>query len=270
MRFNREFELIIGENDLAVVVRPPLRVSFSCKKSIRGGLNKLSLKIYNLKESNRLKLVKDEEENKRIPLIFSVGYEENLETIFRGTVHKGENARVGNDYVTTLECLDGGYDFIYSFTAKTVTTGSIVVSTILNDMKNTGAGKITTSKNITRPKVLVGNSAKLIEQQLNDGETWFIDDEKLNIIKDGEVVSSFAPVVSSETGMKNTPQRKNQLITAATLMNPSVKIGGLFTVRSKISPHLDGLYKAQSMEYVGDNYGADWGQNIVGVKYNGQ
>ena len=268
MRFNRDYELVIGLDDQAVIVRPPLRIAFDCQKSVTGGLNKLTLKIYNLVESNRLKLVKDREEQTRIPVILSVGYNGETETIFKGTVDKGENSRAGSDHVSTLDCLDGGYDFVNSFTSKTVKGKDNAVNTILSDMPNTGKGKITEQNTLIRPKVLVGNSAKLIEQQLNDGETWYIEDEKLYILKDKEVISSFIPTVSAETGLRNTPQRQNQKVTFDTLMNPSVKIGGQAELLSVTAPHLNGVYKVESISYKGDNYGSEWSQSITGLKDN--
>lgn len=266
LRFNRDYELVIGLENQAVIVRPPLRIAFDAQKAINGGLNKLTIKIYNLKESNRAKLAKDRDEVKVIPLTLSVGYVESKETIFKGTVQLGENSRSGVDYISTLECYDGGYDFINSFTSATVKGKDSAISQILSDMPNTGRGKITAQNKLVRPKVLVGNSAKLIDQQLNVGETWYIEDEKLYILKDNEVVSSFIPVVNSETGLRNTPKRQNQKISFETLMNPTVKIGGLVKLESVTAPHLNGIYKVESLGYKGDNYGSEWSQSITGFK----
>jgi len=243
-----------------------MRIAFDCQKSVTGGLNKLILKVYNLTASNRHKLAKDREEQKRIPVILSVGYKENLELVFQGTVEKGENSRNGSDHISTLDCLDGGFDFINSFTSATVVGKNTAIDTILTDMPNTGKGKITEQNNLVRPKVLVGNSIKLIEQQLNDDETWYIDNEKLNIIKENEVISSFVPLISAKTGLINTPQRQNQKVTFDTLMNPTVKIGGKAQLESKTAPHLNGVYKVESMGYKGDYHGSDWSQSITGLK----
>lgn len=266
MRFNRDFELIIGIDDQAVIVRPPMRISFDAQKSIFGGLNKLTLKIYNLIEQNRHKLAKDPEEKKRIPVKLSVGYQGSLETIYKGTVHRGENARSGVDHITTIEGLDGGFDFLNSFTSRTVKGKELAVNAILSDMPNTQKGKITAQNNLIRPKVLVGNSTKLIEQQLNDDETYYIEDEQLYIIKKNEVTSSFVPVVNARTGLINTPQRQNQKITFNTLMNPSIKIGGQAKLESKNAPHLNGILKVESVGYKGDNYGSDWSMSITGFQ----
>lgn len=268
MRFNRDYELIIGVGDQAVTVKPPMRVSFDAQKSIDGGVNKLNLIIYNLTEKNRIKLVKDKEEIKVIPLVFSVGYKNRLETIFKGTVHFGSNTRNGSDRLSTIECLDGGFDFINSFTSRTVKGKENAVNAILSDMPNTGKGKITPQNNLVRPKVLVGNSAELIDQQLNSDETWYIEDEQLFIIKDNEVVSTFIPLVSARTGLINTPEREFQKVSFETMMNPTVKIGGQVKLESKTAPHLNGVYKVETLGFKGDNYGTPWDMQITGIKNN--
>ncbi len=265
-RFKRDYELTIQVSGAqAVIVRPPLRISYTGNKSVVGGLNKFTIRIYNLKPSNRLALTKDAEQIKRIPLSFRVGYEDTLQLLFKGTVHRGQNFREGADMVTELECLDGGFDFLNSFTAQTVKGGQRAVDAILGDMPNTGVGKITTRPVLIRPKVLVGASAKLIDQVVDEDESWYIDDEKLYIIKAGEVISSFIPVVRASTGLLNTPTREQSKITFDTLLNPTLKIAGLCRLISTSAPHLDGVYKIDTMGFAGDNYGAKWGQSITGL-----
>ena len=261
-RFNRNYELEVN----GVAVRPPMRVSFSANKAVSGGLNKLTVQVFNLKESNRLALAKDAEDNtKNMPISFKVGYGDSLGLLFRGTVHRGINTRKGPDIVTELVCLDGGFDYLNSFTSKTVRGKSKAVDAVLADMPNTGKGKITKQQELIRPRVMVGASARLLDELLDEGETWYIDNEQLHIIKNNEVVSRFIPVVNSETGLLTTPSRENSKITFETLMNPSLKIAGLCSVESKSAPHLDGVYKIDAIGYSGDNYGSDWTQSVTAI-----
>ena len=267
-RFIRDFELIIGleRSAQAVIVRPPFRVSFSGDKSIGGALNKLNLKVYNLKESTRLQIQKLEADNTYIPIQFSVGYKGALEPLFKGNVYKAEVIREGADFYNQVECLDGGFDFLNSFTSRTVTKKDEAIVEILQDMPNTSAGKITQQPNLVRPKVLVGNSVQLINDMLNEGESWFIEDEQLYILKDDEVIRSFIPVVNAQTGLLNTPIADPETVTFETLMNPSLKIGGLCELQSKTAPFLNGVYKTEVITYTGDSDGDDWLQQVTARK----
>ena len=248
-----------------MVIKPPMQIVFEVTKSIRGDLNKMNIQITNLAESKRLSLVKDAEQLKIMPIGLSVGYQDRIELIFKGNIHTGNNSRQGPDLLTSLECLDGGYDFLHSFTSRTVEGSRRALDAALEDMPNTGTGKITDRPVLTRPKVLVGNSARLIDDMVGPGETWYIDDEQLYVIKDNEVTSGLKPVVSAATGLISTPTRESKLVTFETLMNPTVKIGGLASLKSATAPYLDGIYRIETISYTGDNYGDAWMQTCTGT-----
>lgn len=270
-RFNRDFKLTIQVSATqTVAIVPPLRVSFSASKSINGGLNKLTIRVYNLKPSNRAAIAKDaENQNKRVPVSLSVGYEGQLKLLFTGTIHRGENFREGADLVTQIECIDGLFDHLNSFTSKTVRGKNAAIDAILSDMPNTTKGKMTYQAPLIRPRVLVGSSTKLIDDLMNDGETWYIDNGKLYIIKKDEVTGSFIPVVSPETGLLNTPSRQSSKLTFDTLLNPSIRIGGLCEMKSNLAPQYNGVYKVETAVYNGDNYGADWKQSMTAILAQG-
>jgi len=219
-----------------------------------------------LKESNRLSMVKDAEDGtKRLPVALRVGYEGALQLLFKGTVHRGENFREGPDLITELECLDGGFDYLNSFTSRTVRDKTKAIEAVLSDMPNTAKGKLTAQKALLRPRVLVGSPGRLFDQLVDPGETWFIDDEKLYIVKDGEVLSNYIPVVNAETGLLDTPTREQSRVTFSTLLNPALRIARLCKLESQSAPHLNGVYKVDSIGYDGDNYGANWSQTVVGL-----
>ena len=264
-RFSRNYVLVITADGRNVLIKPPIQVVFEVTKSIRGGLNKMNIQITNLAESKRLSLVKDAEQQKIMRIGLSVGYQDRIELIFKGTIHTGSNSRQGPDLLTSLECLDGGEDFLHSFTSRTVEGGRRAIDAALEDMPNTETGKITERPVLTRPKVLVGNSARLINDMVEPDETWYIDNEQLYVIKDNEVTSGLKPVVSAATGLISTPTRDSKLVTFETLMNPSVKIGGLASLKSATAPHLDGIYRIETISYSGDNYGDAWTQTCTGT-----
>ena len=264
-RFLRDYELTIGIGTQAVIIRPPFRIAFSADKSDDATLNKLTLKIYNLSEAKRLRLVRDEDGSGYFPLEIKVGYQGKLETIFRGSISTAGSTREGAEFITAIECLDGGNDFLRGFVSTTVTTKAVAFDAILGSMPNTARGKIGTATEIIRPKVLVGNSIAVTQEMLDPGQKWFIDDERLNILRPGEIVSSFAPVISAETGLLNTPQADKTVLTLNTMMNPAVKVGGLFRLISVTAPHLNGIYKASTITYSGDTDGNDWTQQVTGT-----
>lgn len=263
-RFLRDYVLTIGLGAQAVTIKPPFRIVFSADKSDKADLNKMTLKIYNLNDDKRRKLVRDsdKENSGYFPLQLMIGYQDRVETIFRGSVDDAGSAREGAEFVTTLTCMDGGHDFLNSFVSTSVTSKVAAIDAALGTMPNTSKGKIGAQKDITRPKILVGNSMAVVADMLDPDQRWFIDDERMNILGGNEVVSGYIPVVSAETGLVVVESEKES-ISAKTFMNPSVKVGGLFQLISVVSPHLDGIYKVSQITYSGDFDGADWSQKIT-------
>lgn len=263
IRFLRDYQLTIGVGNQAVVVVPPINITFSATKSTDVSLNKLILKVWNLRQANRLALVKDEEEDEYIPLELSVGYQGRMQLLFRGSVHKGEHQREGADFVNTIECLDGGKDALSSFTSVTVRGKDQAIRAALGDMPNTAEGAITPHAQLVRPKVLVGNSARLITDMLDDDEAMFIDDEQLFVLRNDEVRNDLAPLVTARTGLMNTPQASKGEVTFQTIMNPTLKVAGLCQLESVTAPDLNGVYRIDQINYSGDYTGDDWTQVVT-------
>lgn len=264
-RFLRDYRLTIGIGAQAVTILPPFRIVFSADKSDKADLNKLTLKIYNLSADKRRKLIRDDDEGDYFPLQLDIGYQGKLETVFRGSIDTAESTREGADFVTTINALDGGNDFLRGFVSAAVTSKTAAVDAILGTMPNTAKGKVGAMDDLIRPKVLVGNSMAVASEMLGPDQSLFIDNERLNILGLQEVVSSFVPVVSAETGLITTPQAKKKELTLTTFLNPSIKVGGLFQLISTTAPHLNGIYKAGLISYSGDFDGSDWSQNITGT-----
>jgi hypothetical protein len=131
-------------------------------------------------------------------------------------------------------------------------------------MPNTKKGKIGAQGDISRPKVLVGNSTATIQEMLDPDQRWFIDDERLNILGGDEVVSGYVPVVSAETGLIKTPEADKKEVTITTFLNPSIKVGGLYQLISVTAPHRNGVYKCKLITYSGDLDGSEWTQRVTG------
>jgi hypothetical protein len=266
-RFERNYRLIVQVSETkAVVVKPPFRIAFTADKSVDASLNKLNVKIYGLSPENRTAMMKDAEENKKIGVELLVGYGDKLERIFKGSVHRGQAQREGPDISTSLECQDGGYDFHHSFTSKTIGASADPVDALLADMPNTKKGKITPNRPVTsRPRVLVGNTYKLIGRTVTT-QKWYIDDETLNIVNGDEVTSDFIPVVEPMTGLINTPTREEKKVTMQTMFNPALRVAGLCELKSVTAKHLNGIYKIETIGYDGDYSGSNWAQTVTAVE----
>jgi len=262
--FNRDYILKVTKGTQEITIVPPFRLQFSCAKSISGdGLNKLQCQISGLKESTRQVFHKDNDKQALVKIDLSVGYEGRIKRLFVGDLHRGSSVLTSNAYATRFEAMDGGKDYLDSYTSATVTGKENALNRVLLDMPNTTKGKVTFLGGLIRPKVLMGASSKLIEDLTGDDESFYIDNGKINVLKPDEVVSSYTPVISAETGLINTPEKEEEKVTFETMMNPFVVIGGLLQLQSVVDTRLDGIYKVTDINYQGDTMGNDWKQSVT-------
>lgn len=300
--FYRDYRLTVGIGNQAVIIQPPITISFKALESVsKKSLGKLSVSINGLKPSTRLQLLKSEDEEKYIPVRLEVGYDGKLRQVFQGSVKSGAVKRDGAIHIVSLECEDGGHDYINAFTSRTVHGKDQVVDSVLQDMPNTKKGSVTKQQALIRPKVLVGSSSKILTDTLAPDESFFIKDERVHILKANEVTSGNIPVVNARSGLLNTPQAtkisaqddggkkgktptndpdtdpavkkdtdsstlakssKGQIV-FDTKLNPMLVIGGLCAIESVTNPALNGVYKIYQVETSGQNNGAVWYQKVV-------
>lgn len=301
--FYRDYRLTVGLGNQAVIIEPPMSVSFKALESVdKKSLGKLTVSINGLKPSTRLQLIKAEDDPKYIPVRLEVGYDGKLRQVFQGSVKSGAVKREGAIHVVSLECEDGGHDYINAFTSRTVRGKEQVVDSVLLDMPNTKKGSITAQQQLIRPKVLVGRSSKIISDMLSPDESFYIKDERVHILKASEVTSGNIPVVNARSGLLNTPQFTKGSAQAAgnkqtpvptnapdtdpasnkdkadsstlvaqekgqvvfdTRMNAMLTIGGLCALESVTNPALNGVYKIYQIETSGQYTGGPWQQKVT-------
>jgi hypothetical protein len=259
--FDRDYLLTITTKDQTIEIKPPMRITFDATKTTAKGLNKCNLNIYNLKESTRMAMIKDPDGKEKIDFSLQVGHKGTLKSVFQGQVLRGESKREGVNYITRLEALDGGHDLYSTPVSKTV-KGKDNVFRQLTENSETKVGVITQQSELTRPRVLCGNMIKCIDDLVEDGQSWYIDNGKLYITKENEAIDGLIPVASSASGLISTPTREKLIIEFESLINPSFILGELVKLESTTAKHLNGTHKIDEITYKGDIDGSEWRMTV--------
>lgn len=267
-RFIRDYELVIGRNrQKGFVVKPPFNIVFSIEKTTEeSSVNTMKLNVFNLNSDNRLSIVKEEEDDNYLPILLKAGYQDDIEIVFKGSIKESAIQVNGPNVISFIECEDGGHDMTYSFTSKTVRDNKKVIDALVEDMPNTSIGKINQRRDFIRPKVLIGNTYQLLQDNIDPEERFYIDNEQVFVVKNNQSTSTFVPVVTAETGLKKTPEKNKNELTFETLLNPSLKIGQLCEIKSIFAPYVNGIYRINAISYKGDYDGDDWVQIVTCIQ----
>jgi hypothetical protein len=271
MRFNRRYRLRIKLGNDLLEVAPPTRVSFTGTRSMGTLSNVFDISIYNL-SPNRYKIMTKDADTRanqfefdNYTFTFEAGYEDHLGLVFAGQIHEASTRREGVDLITTISAIAGLHDLKHSFISQTI-NNIRVPDFVIGEMGLTNKGKVSDIADLKRPKVLLGNAFKILNDSYPDYKV-FIDNNTCHIIKEGETTTDLTPVVDASTGLIGTPVRVQQRVSFETLLNSDITLGGNVDLQTTVSEYLNGLYNVESIEYAGDTYSDDWKQNVTAYNY---
>lgn len=205
-------------------------------------------------------------------------YDEELRTIFVGSIDKHAHTRSAETATTTtsLECGDGSVQYSTSYSAKTLQKGMTdneIVQEIIRDMPEITKGAMQFPKDrvLPRGKTLLGNSRDELNKIADrNGCDWSIQDGALVFIpKDKVLPDSYGYLLSETTGMTGSPQKNGDNgLSVTSFLNTSIFINSLIRVESMISDY-NGDYKVVSLDYKLSTRGNDWHQTqtLVGGNF---
>lgn len=252
----------VTEAQEAIEIKDPLTIEFDINRMIGVGSNNATIRLYNLAEKTRARLTKD-----RIDLqdagtgqsfrkvILTAGYKTGGSgTIFIGSLLQGYSERVGNNMVTTLYCVDGGYGIYNSYSNETFEAGvskQVVIDRLIKKMEETGIerGAITPIDGTHKlGYTATGDTFTL----LSEGGFIFIDANKLNILKIDEYIpTGNIQIISSATGLLGTPKRSDNFIEITMIFEPRLFLGTLVEVQSDTDKRFNGVYKINGINHKG-------------------
>jgi hypothetical protein len=251
-----------------IVITNPLTIKFDVNRTISNNLNKINLQIYNLSQTNRDRIFQDRFrlndfgsglEYKR--MVLQAGYGD-LATIFAGNILEAYSYREGPDIITVISGMDGLYGINNSFSNRTFAQNFPVkdfVSSLLQDMKNVVVGTLgDVEGDFPRGVVANGNTWQLLKRY--QGDNIFIDQERVNLLKEDEVIEGQIPVINSDTGLLSTPQRQNTWLVAQVLFEPRLTVGQSLQIESQVNTIFDGQYRIDGVQHqatISDAVGGD-------------
>ena len=302
MLFDRVASLVIGKEGKLGRELAGLRFAFSIEKQSTKAPNKCTLKVWNLAPETR-GLV----EAIGNVLILKAGYVQDTgaQTIFQGDVIRALTVREGPDWVTELEMQDGHKEFRDTKASVSYGRGATALQ-VLGDLSKRFGLPVrelpadVAAKQYPNGFSFVGRLRDAMEKACDYLKLeWSIQNREIQIIKKGGVFQKRAILLSSDTGMVESPMLESKTMTekaaakdgitvnqpgvrattqrnddgeiervlqvngykVKSLLQPGLEPGGYVQLKSK---SIDGqFFRIEELTHVGDTYGSEWHTNLT-------
>lgn len=257
LKFNRNYILLVqAEDGQTVEIKPPFTIELDILRNTFSSANVASVRIYNLSEKTRLQLRKDQSDwGLRRRIILKAGYGNNLSEILNAYVTLSFSVRQGVNFITEIQCFDGGYAYTNAQIDKTYPSGTTQKSVILDMINSLNAYGVDPGSigkfdgKLTRANSYSGSTTEILREIT--GGSFFIDNNKAHCLTDNECLSGGLEVISSESGLLGTPRREQAYLTIDVIFQPSVKVGQFVKLESSTGKNYNGSYKVVSIHHKG-------------------
>lgn len=241
----------------SLTIKLPFTVEFDITRTIIGtSPNSASIQIYNLNRINRDQIEFNVWQQQIFQkILFKAGYGNSLATLLSGNITQAWSVRQGTDFVTTVECFDGGWAYNNAFSTVEIGTGSNkdVIKKLIDSLSPTiKSGVISdtvTPDSTSRGKSYNSYTAPLLNKLTN--KCFFIDNEVANVLAPNECLEGDLDVIDDSIGILDTPIRQNSFVYVDLLFEPRIKPGQKITLNSNLAPQFNGDYKVGSVKHRG-------------------
>ena len=254
-KFQRSYriEVDLGNGSDTIVIVPPLTVKFTVSRRYQSSLNTLQLSIHNLGKKLRDAIFQDFYDNRELKKIrFFAGYD-NLSLVFEGTIFEAYSQRQGTEIITNISGKAGNWDIKNTHTYQTLEKGKTVGEVLdflvaqFTDLEKGAIGEFPDV--LERPVVLNGSTYELLKKY-SDNRV-MIDNGKIYVLNENEVIEGELPVVGKDTGLLDTPRRSEGIIQVVTLFEPRLRLNQKASLVSVIEPVYNGEYKILGLVHQG-------------------
>jgi len=243
-----------------------LRCVFKVKKTLKPEPNTCELKIYNLAKSSRDKL-----SAKNLTVSVNAGYKKTgVSQLYLGEVRNAPSKVDGPDIITEISSGDGEKAQQKTWINRPVGPGTpalTVLENIAREFKGLGLGDTSNVAPLLAARgvatfhptggVLSGNAAQLLTDYCRSaGLTWSIQDGVIVFVDVQKPRGKMAVLLSAATGLHESPtvDAKGEVEAKCAIL-PGMRPGDLVVFSTE---SVQGGYRIEEIEYVGDTHGADW------------
>lgn len=253
----------------------PFTIDFDITRTSYPDCNHAIIRLYNLSAYHRNLLVYDQwnqgDVSQQISITLFAGYGPGVSTVnsageatsvwpiaFKGNTQRAYSYRDGIDFITVLDCFDGGTAFWNAVTDTPFSAGesmATVYASLVNDLLPFGvsAGFISQQLStgvLAKGASFSGNTIDILKQLSNSN--FFIDNGAANLIVPQDAIGGTQVVINAGSGLLGTPIKEQDLLRFKILFEPRIVIGTIVNLQSLTSiKQYNGPHKVMSIHHQG-------------------
>jgi hypothetical protein len=257
-----------------------LTIAFTIHKSLSSTTNPGTISVYNLSEGQRNMMGYEMDDVKLEAGYLGLdGGKGNVGIIHWGQIRDIFHKREKADIVTELYVGDGDKG-VRTAVVNTAYKANTPVRDMVMDAVSSfqaggvAAGEIKLPDNIPimkRPYAMIGGSKDNLDLLARSyGFYWSIQNNALEIVPQDGALSGMV-LIAPETGLVGTPTITDKGVKAVALLNPEVRPGREFMVKSALlsTNAAGGTYRCSEAIFAGDNRSGDFTVTVTGERMTG-
>jgi len=262
VKFDRQYLLRVQQRPQSIVelnpdyreIKLPFTMEFDVQQNTLSSASTSSIRVYNLSDKVRALMRHDEQDydlNQRV--ILQAGYGQNLSTIVDAYIYQAWSVREGTNFITQIECHDGGFAFVNGYMEQNFTAGEPYLSIIesaIAALPGVSIGKIGNfSGSLLRGNTYAGNPVDILNQIT--GGSFFVSQGKAYCLKDNEAIQGQIEVINSKSGLLGTPVRQRSFVNIEMLFEPRLLMAQKVRLESSTGDSFNSDYKVVSLHHRG-------------------
>lgn len=259
-----------------------LRIDFDATRTIGSKQNTGTVTIWNLSLANRGKLGEEFDKVK-----IEAGYAETqVGIIFAGSIRSAKTRREGANIASEIECGDGDEGVNKGAVSRTFPAGTKpreIIDYLRSEMPGVDQGTMVGIDDlppVSRPYTVYGWAARELDTLGRTyGLYWSLQNGQLEVVRHDQAINDVT-LISSETGMIDTPEVTDKGIRIQCLLDPTIAPNRVIDVRSnfldagsgrdkRASDQGGGLFRVSSVTFTGSNRDVDFYCDIEGNRIQG-
>lgn len=251
----------------SIEVAYPFSIQFSIGRGIGTGVGNLRATIYNLGQETRNHIyhdIFDVQNVMRIQLF--AGYGDGLSLLFDGRMLSAYSTRRGTEIVTEMEATETipVNDYVELALPEGISQEEAIIQFIDAHLTYLDRGEISVPQYRFKRGFYMSGSCAYILKRLADGNQ-IIDRRTVRVLGDEDAIDGIVPLIDSSTGLLGTPKRYDSYMRADVLFDPTLILGQLVNLRSRVLSQWNGQFKIFGLTHSCTISPVEPGQNITSL-----